>query len=327
MNHDVKRLMTIAENYTNQLDLPGFVCSFAGGSVGRGEADTYSDLDLNVYLEENLESYSENVLFQNEIIQLHVHSLPTLQDVEKRPWDFRFTREACTVWDPSGQFQAFQTKAVQYLDSPVGREKMFEQAKEVVERRKRWAAESLQAGNHYSAGVAGMAALTDAGFLHAYFTYGLLSSTGFMEAFRRSAYLFDEIRNVLPMTVELLRKKPDEILSKVSRYLRYLRQEAVDPESFELGEAQESLVKRKMERLRRFGDVIDLFFLFYGEMFWFYLSGSKEGTLEEHLKTLPEPIRKDLALFGFVGMTEREVETLCGLADQLVDQAKKGLGM
>ncbi|HET7580608.1 MAG TPA: hypothetical protein VFK33_15125 [Bacillales bacterium] len=278
---------------------------------------------MNVYLKEDAKSYSENVEFQEEIIQLHVHAFPSLKDVFSRPWDFRYTLEARTVSDPSMAFQRFKTETVRYLKSKSGRKKMLAQAEQVVAMRKKWAAESLDAGNLYSAGMAGMAALTDAGIMNAYFVHGLLSSSGFVEAFKKTGGLFAEIKEVLPVSNRLNQLAVDEIMGKVSRYLGFLRSNTDNPDSFPLDSVQEALLRRKVERLKRFGDEWNLFFLMYGEIFWFWLSGSREETFEEHIQTLPGPICDDMELFGFVKMTPSEVDQLCSLADEWVALTKQ----
>lgn len=60
-------LINVVKNYVNELELP-IKFAFVGGSVGRGDADQFSDIDLTIYSESPVKTESINVLYGGEII-------------------------------------------------------------------------------------------------------------------------------------------------------------------------------------------------------------------------------------------------------------------
>lgn len=171
MTEPTRRLLDLGRAYIETHPEPGGVCGFAGGSVGRGEADEFSDLDLNLYVEAVCDSTSENVVFRDEIIQVHVHPFPRREQVEEDPWNHRFLVESRVIWDPAGRFASFLQTAIQYLRSPIGRSRALAASTDTVESRIARAQvavterELCVAG---MAGMAGMAAWVDAALMRGY---------------------------------------------------------------------------------------------------------------------------------------------------------------
>src|SRR5690554_1821801 len=95
-------LIDLGLNYIHEFKPNNLVCAFAGGSVGRGEADEYSDLDLNYFVDGPNESESINVHYQDQTIQLHIHTFPNIDDIYQNPWNYRFLLEARSMYDPTG---------------------------------------------------------------------------------------------------------------------------------------------------------------------------------------------------------------------------------
>ena len=100
MTEHTRHFIDLGRTYIEAHREPGCLCAFAGGSAGRGDADECSDLDLNIYVEPPRESSSENVVFRNKILQVHVHAFPTQDQVEADPWGHRFLMESRVIWDP-----------------------------------------------------------------------------------------------------------------------------------------------------------------------------------------------------------------------------------
>jgi len=143
-----------------------FVAATTGGSVARREADEYSDLDLNIYVDDTEEHRSENRQFAGEIIQLHIHPFPRVEAVRQSPWDYRFLREAGVICDPAGRYESFAREALPWLGSADGVSAACDLALADVEKRQSWAEEAILRRDHMEMGMASMAAMTDAAMLY-----------------------------------------------------------------------------------------------------------------------------------------------------------------
>jgi hypothetical protein len=123
------RLIAIGEEYIQDNMTDKLVCAFAGGSVGRREADEYSDLDLNFYIvtDTNIET-SQNIIFKNTIIQLHSHRLPDIREIHENPWNYRFLQEAKCLYDPKDIFRNLRNESIVYFESNDGQKLMKNQA-------------------------------------------------------------------------------------------------------------------------------------------------------------------------------------------------------
>ena len=143
-------LLAVGQVYLTQHPVDGFVCAAAGGSVGRGEADVYSDLNLNLYVSHDTQSVSTNEEFEGEILQLHTHTLPATEKIQAAPWGFRFLSEGRSVSDPTGAHRDLKSSAISYFSSHSGHRRMVKAAKAAVESRKDWKVHSLAAGKMLS---------------------------------------------------------------------------------------------------------------------------------------------------------------------------------
>jgi predicted nucleotidyltransferase len=315
MNHDNDRLMDLAKAYIVELPKESIVSAFAGGSVGRGEADRYSDLDLNIYMADETTHYSKNVHYNGEVIQVHIHQVPAIDSIYHSPWDFRFLKEARTVYDPEGRFKTLQNEAIQYFDSMDGRQKMFKQAKEIVEDRQQRATDSIKKGYANSATIAARAAWTDAAYMYTYFIHNSMSD-GKLLVYMRELELYDTFRSLVFDNLE--GKEIKEKLEILHCYRKYLFAQA--PDEFALSPIQDELSTHKVERLLNWNDKESILWLLYGEAFWFYLSAAGGMNFEEHLETLSDSLREGLSELGFNEMEREKMEELCRLSDLVMGE-------
>jgi len=309
--------LDVAQEYVRDHSSPDWVCAFAGGSVGRGEADRYSDLDLNIWISDETEPpCSKNVRYQNRIIQLHVHGLPKIGNVMANPWDFRFLAEARAVYDPEGILRRLLTDASEYFRSPQGRERMFVQAGERVSQRKLWLAQCLDNGEWLTAGVAAHAAWTDAAFAYSYFARGSLSTGGVLPIVRELKLYeaYRDIRFADPFV------GTDRLLAALRAYRAHLYK--TNPDHFALDPIQDELAARKTARYEEQNDVENLLWQLSGEAFWCYLSSVSGKSLEQHVNELPENIRNGLTVLGFKPYTEKQIDVLLKQTNELLERAE-----
>ncbi|MCP3773021.1 hypothetical protein NLX71_06755 [Paenibacillus sp. MZ04-78.2] len=313
----------LAQQYAHRQPISQQVGALAGGSVGRGEADRFSDLDLNVYTSNQEQPhYSANVLFQEHVIQLHVHPLPQMEQIIGSPWDFRFLEEARIVSDPSGLLQALITEASAYFQSPQGRERMLSQAKAAIAEHQAWLQESLDAQERITASFAADAVWGEAAMVYAYFVHGAMSTGGLLPIMRRLD-LYPAYREIRFGAGSI---DPDKLLTSLQAYRAYLRKRSGDADAFELQSVQDELTARKAARYKEAGDPDNLAWQLYAEAFWCYLALDDGQTLEQHVRELPEAMRAHLVTLGFQTYSEEQIHTLMKQAEHLIGLCEEGQG-
>ncbi|USG65803.1 hypothetical protein NDK47_27525 [Brevibacillus ruminantium] len=307
--------LNLAEQYLKQHPFPGMICAYAGGSVGRGEADMYSDLDLNLFLEGPAPSTSENKMLNRHIIQLHAQAFPSVEAVKQDPWAFRFVKEACIVFDPDGRFREWKEEAILFLDSEEGKQNMLVQARAVVDERKRWAEESLRCGQTRTAWLAGVSAWMDAAIMYAWFEKGTLATGKLVPAMRElSAY-----REFVALVPGIYSDDYNlwERFQDVSAYRRYFREAGGD--EFSCAEVQDLLLERKLERHIRERDEEAARWLLLTEAAWLYLASSGEESLDEQIAQLPLSLQEKLGKIGFSEANADMIRHVSRLSDQVVE--------
>ncbi|MEJ8547343.1 nucleotidyltransferase domain-containing protein [Brevibacillus borstelensis] len=307
--------LNLAELYLKQNSFPGMISAYAGGSVGRGEADMYSDLDLNLFLEGSAPATSENRVLDRHVIQLHAHAFPSVEAVKQEPWAFRFVKEARCVFDPDGRFREWKEEAIRFLDSQEGKRKMLVQARAVVDERKRWAEESLQSGQTKTAWLAGVSAWLDAVIMYAWFEKHSLATGKLVPAMRELSAYREFVALIPGMYNDDYNLR--ERFQDVSAYRRYFREAGGD--EFASAEVQDLLLERKLERHIREGDEEAARWLLLTEAAWLYLSSSEEESLDEHIAQLPLPLQEKLGKIGFSEADADMIRHISGLCDEVVE--------
>ncbi|KRG13633.1 hypothetical protein ACA29_08105 [Lederbergia galactosidilytica] len=159
-------LLQVAREFIKDKEL---ICAYVGGSVGRGEADRYSDVDLTVFTETEIATKKADILYKGEIIQLetlHISELPNKEMIEVSPWEFRFLLEVTILKDEEGKLDKLIKWTTDYFHAENGRKKMIAQVSQIVRERITSASDCLKQQHYYSATIAAMGAWTEAGFLY-----------------------------------------------------------------------------------------------------------------------------------------------------------------
>lgn len=306
------RLIAIGEEYIQDNMTDKLVCAFAGGSVGRREADEYSDLDLNFYIvtDTNIET-SQNIIFKNTIIQLHTHSMPDLREIHENPWNYRFLQEAKCLYDPKDIFRNLRNESVSYFESNDGQELMKNQAFEIIDQRLKWMEHSVRNGELLTASIAANSSWFDSAFCYSYFKFGSLSTSSLfrkvdgLKQFQgfRDIYFCGRTQGI------------DELLESLKIYRTHLRDNYSI--NFSLDAVQDELASRKAARHIRLAEIDNITWQLSGEAFWCYLSIANDKSFEQHFKEMPERIQKHLSVLGYRPYSVKQISTIERFAKEI----------
>lgn len=309
MKH-TKHLVELGKKFISEHNTENLLCVTAGGSVGRGDADEYSDLDLHFYTLDG-PSFDENVPFLGNVIQLHSEPLPTLNQIIENPWEFRFINESRILYDPIQVFSEIKTKAQQFFKSKEGHDLMRLQAEEIVKKRISWAVKSIEKEEWTAAGIAARSAWVDAGFYYLFFTQGTIS-TGSLLPVLRKIVMNNDLGDIL--------FQPDKDHSKVllramKRYRAYVRQNC--GKQFDVDPIQDDVINRKIERYKKMHDFENINFHMFGEGFGCLLATNEP--IESSITSLPSELREDIMLLGFRPYSKGEIDLICQQAIELLN--------
>ena len=309
-------LVEVGRAYLDAHSPPGFVASTTGGSVARGEADQYSDLDLNIFVDGAQNDHSANREFGGEIIQIHVHPLPSVTAVRQSAWGYRFLREAGIVRDPTGRYESFARQALAWLDSPAGLGATRAGALSDVAERRQWAERTIAQGDLLGAGMASIAAVTDAAMLHRFCMSGAVSTGIPISSVCESGSL-PEVD--VPWR-HLGLDETEKLVQGLAAYRRHLAQASDQGEDFILDDVQDRMTTQKATRLVSRGDSVRLGETLYHETFWTVISRGVRP-LEEHIGGLPSDIAAVLRRIGFDKPDPRTVLQRLTWADETCEAA------
>ncbi|WP_289142722.1 hypothetical protein [uncultured Brevibacillus sp.] len=302
-----------AKDFLAEKAFPGLLCAYAGGSVGRGEADAYSDLDLNIIVEGISDHTSENCRFRGQIIQLHIHPVPTNEAVYENPWSWRYIKEARLIHDPDGRYLAWLHAMCDYLDSEDGKSKMLAQGKRIIEEYRAGAKQALSLGRGYSAFLAAWASWIGAVQLFAYFYRGTVADRGLYQMMKELG-LTDEVERLIKESADG-KQDLQERLKLIAAYRNYLRSQK-DEGMFALDPLNDELLYKKVERMQRKEE--EARFLLFSEAIWLYLCGDADRWLEEHWESLPTELSLPLKRLGFFEADERLIQRIHTISNEII---------
>jgi hypothetical protein len=311
-----ERLVNLGRSFIKELKPNDIICAFIGGSVGRGEADEFSDLDLNYYvLEPNIES-SSNVSFGDQIIQLHVHSLPDIKLVYQNPWEFRFLLEARSIHDPDQVLEDLKTQATLFIDSSEGRTLMSSQAKRIVMDRISWMDTCIEKREWISAGIAARSSVIDAAFYYSYFAKNSIAAS----------HLMDNVRglpqyNELKASVFISPIEVDKLLISIHEYRTYLRNRFGS--NYALDAVQDELCRRKSKRHLLKQDLDNIFWQISSEALWSFLSISQGASFNKHFLESPQHIQIILKDLGYIPYSIEQLENMRTIAEGIIKEAEE----
>lgn len=315
-------LIDLGQRCLNELNLPDVKYAFVGGSVGRGDADEFSDVDITICVQESAKFDTRNLIYEGEFVQVDVTTPITMDAISDNPLDYRYLLESQPLYDPLGQFKAIQNEIHQYFGSNVGQMDTVSRWTTVVEQRKQWVVNSIEQNTPYSATVAGGAAWADAAFMAMFFDTGSCS-TGMLIPWLETNFNFQVIKdlckwlNVSDGDVPL-------ILRAVERFREFLRGQYPERASdFVLSPLQDALNAKKAQRLVKTGQLASLAWQFSGEAFWLYLETSHGLPLDKYIGQLPKQLTLDLERVGFVKLDSSSLRKLCRVADELMPRVQQ----
>ena len=308
-------MIQIAKDYIDELNL-NVVYASVGGSVGREDADKYSDLDLTIYTNTNSYSTKLDLIYSGEIIQLeilHMDELPNEQIVHQNPWDCRFIVEQTIIKDYDGIYRGLKEYATVLFNTSNGKKRMYEQVSTIVRKRNEYALECLDNNNFYSANLAAMGAWAEAGFLYLFINNNSLSTGGLIPQLRKLKTHVLEFENATPFSMKLDLSEIPKILSNFRKFLREEGHAYVA-----LSDVHDALCDRKIQRLLHKNERLNLIWQMYGEAVGLYFATSNGLTMEQYFQNLPKSLQKDLTKIGFVPLNERKVKELSRLSEELL---------
>ena len=308
-------LVELGRAYLRAFPFPDFVASTTGGSVARGEADEYSDLDINIYVDAS-QTYSANREFGGETIQIHIHPFPSMEVVRESAWSFRFLKEAGIVTDPTGRYESFARKALSWLTSREGLSASVSGALSNVSERRSWAEQSILDCNGVEAGMASVAAMTDAAMLCRALRCGVMSTGSPLTD-------LDELDPTPAVDLpwkDFRLEEAGDLLKGLAGYRQLMAEGQAGGEDFILDSVQDLLIGRKVSRMLAQGNPLRLGETLYHDTFWIMRTRAK-WPLAEHLSELPEA---EVAAIRRIGFNESSPEIVCerlAWADQVCQAA------
>lgn len=316
MNKRSKDLFQSALNFINESKL-NIICAYIGGSVGRGEADTYSDLDLSIYTDSYVSSNHLNLFYQNEIFQVDIinsNELPSKQNITQYPWDYRFLNEIVIVKDKDDILQDIKKFATHYFSSDKSKEKILKQVSNIAEERKRFALDCLEQNKKLSATHACMGAWSESALLYLFCKHNSVSTGSLIPQLQKVNSHINRFKCVAPFSLE---HEPNDVSTIIKNFRNYLRRQGYSNE-FALSEVQDTLCENKIKRLLNKRDYLNLFWQMYGEALWLYFETSNGISFEKYFEELPITLQEDLSKIGFIPFNEENVKELCTLSDELL---------
>lgn len=309
--------ISIARRLALEINISEMVFAFVGGSVGRGNDDEWSDIDLTICVADQRYHCNKNIIFEGELVQLFITYPYAWEAVESNPLDYRFLLESLPVYDPKFAFSSLIEKISIYFRSSPGKQRILTEWTNLVSQRQDWARENLQAGKMQSATIAAGAAIADAAFMSLYFDRGSLSTGDLIPFLDIDSSIFTEYMTICHW-LDNNEKNVNFVIRTVEHYREHFRNKIPEHwNNFDLSPIQDVLMGNKAKRLIRSKQFTNLKWQFSGEAFGLFLSMSQGLTLEEHLCSLPNQLQEDLRIVGFVALSVKEVQRLIELSEEI----------
>ncbi|MFD2042952.1 nucleotidyltransferase domain-containing protein [Ornithinibacillus salinisoli] len=320
MNEKSFMLLETAKKFINQLNLDIMYASI-GGSVGRGNADEFSDIDLTVYTKTIADDIAQNISFHQNIIQLdikHTDELPNKERIIASPWNYRFLYESAVIEDTGNRFAEIKDWAVNYYSSIEGRKHVIEQVCNIVKERTQHAFNSLKKGKHYSATIAATGSWTESALLFLFINCNSVDAGKLIREIQNVEDHYNTVKIVSPFFNEV---KVKEIIHIMKQFRYHLRNQAY---SFEFGidEIQDLLFEMKAKRLCKKDETVTLLWQAYSEALWLYFETSNGLYFDDYFEMLPKNIRQGLSRIGFTPLKEEQIKILNQLSDDLLNLCK-----
>ncbi|MCD5324899.1 MULTISPECIES: nucleotidyltransferase domain-containing protein [Pontibacillus] len=318
------RLLELAKEFV-QNELLFSTYAILIGSVARGDADEYSDLNIICFTGRERYLGDQVIFYKGEYIQLQTKSIlefPNKELLAYNPWHYRFLSESIILKDTNAELSKLQNWAKSYFSSIKGERGAIQDVERLIEGRFRYAEEQIGAGRAFGATHAALATFTEAMLLHQFIYENNVSLAHIVTHLRkldRSA----EIMEVLPFapnsTVTF-----DEVAEVMTKLRQHLRQTGFEHVAG-LSKLEDDLWARKAKRKSEEGDGANMLWHAYNKAFSLLLETSQDKEFEEYYRTLPASLKRSLESIGFISLPPQDIEGLLTYTNYVIDDSKHKL--
>lgn len=288
-----------------------------GGSVARGDADLYSDVDLTLYGSKRT-GHDQNFIYRGEYIQLEeclLEELPTKEAIARQPWAHRFWNECFILQDEDHTLYELQSYFRDYVGSKNGRQRMLEEVTHIANQRMVDGIANGKAGKGESAAIACFGAWAEAAYLYMWVAKGSLA-TGELVPLLRETIDLDSILMLFFTcpTEHDVWHKPVSTVKALRAYL--ISQGKEFP--FGLSDLQNQLIDRKAARNMQYKDWLNLSYHMYAEALWLYFETSDGASFEDYKSNLPSFLQREMEELGFISLSQEGWSKLQQSTEQLL---------
>jgi len=317
-------LIEIAKKYVQE-EMP--YCTYACliGSVARGEADDFSDIDLICFTGRETYLGKHDVSYKDEVIQIDVKSIlefPSKELFSYNPWHYRYLVESIIIKDTNGELSKLQGWSKSYFTSIQGEKDVIREVGTIVEGRKNYALKQMNLEKDFAATHAAIGAWTEAVLLYQ-FLYEQRVATGSLMPTLRKLDIFPKIVDLLPIgPVEEVDVK--EASNTMTTLRLYLKQAGFDHLP-SISDLQDEIWHKKADRLMLEGDLYNYLWQSYNEAFLLLLETSQDEDFETYFNQLPPTLKSQLQELGLVSLKPEDIHQILDVGDQMMEYAKDKL--
>lgn len=315
--------MNTARQYIASNKQSDWVFAYAGGSVGRGDADAYSNLNLYIVVSStDFESIDSNVLYDGVIIRLHIQAWEGSGVMHSQPWRNRFLSEARIVYDPYGAFETLRPAVLEYFASVEGRRKMLLQSQEQVQHYLKCLDSCIRSDDQFGASLAAQAAWVTAASSLVWMRHSCCSGSNMLSIMNiEEPEIYKAFRSICAQENAV---PIDGSLMSMAHYRHFLREQ--NGSISRLEPILDTQIARKAERMliSGRGEVHTVQWMLRREALSCYIAtGGTFRNFSQHYDQTPFAIQHHLDQLGFSAYTSRQISELLRQVEWLFEQAKQ----
>lgn len=317
-------LIELAKKYVQEeMSYCTYACLI--GSVARGEADDFSDIDLICFTGRETYLGKHDVSYKGEVIQIDVKSIlefPSKELFSYNPWHYRYLVESVIIKDTNGELSKLQGWSKSYFASIQGQKDVIRDVTTIVEGRKDYAIKQMNIGKDFAATHAAIGAWTEAALLYQFLYENRVSIGSLMPTLRKLDF-FPKIVDLLPIgpVEEVDIKEASNTMTTLRLYLKNAGFEHLPS----ISDLQDEIWHKKADRLMLEGDFYNYLWLSYSEAFLLLLETSQDEDFESYFKQLPTALQRQLEDLGLVSLLPEDIHQILDIGDKMMDYAKDQL--
>ncbi|KGX85944.1 nucleotidyltransferase domain-containing protein [Pontibacillus marinus] len=317
-------LIEIAKKYVQEeMSYCTYACLI--GSVARGEADDFSDIDLICFTGRETYLGKHDVSYKGEIIQIDVKSIlefPSKELFSYNPWHYRYLVESVIIKDTNGELSKLQGWSKSYFASIQGQKDVIRDVTTIVEGRKDYAIKQMNIGKDFAATHAAIGAWTEATLLYQFLYENRVSIGSLMPTLRKLDF-FPTIVDLLPIgpVEEVDIKEASNTMTTLRLYLKNAGFDHLPS----ISDLQDKIWHNKADRLMLEGDFYNYLWLSYSEAFLLLLETSQDEDFESYFKQLPTALQRQLEDLGLVSLLPEDIHQILDIGDKMMEYAKDQL--